>query len=194
MLRVLTAGLVAALVAWAVPTIAQAAPPSQARRACVAMRWDGAFGLGHVGWGIEIAPGQFLFGGLEGLPSTAGIRNGDPNGGWYALGSWNDMVNHFVDPGLRNSQPRRAGGVYDQMKCTELASSQPAAARKVGMEMARRGYALSGNNCLDATDEVVKLFGASTPRPGKVLTPKAYYDRLKWRITVLRRDAGPGPR
>lgn len=166
-------------------------------RACIAVRFDGApvpgpdrtRHLGHVGWVIEVAHGRFMFGGVEGPPAGLGqlfSPGGQPNGGWYSWGTWEEALEALRNPHLRNSNPAHAGGRYDAIKCTEVARPRIEPGETSGRTMPGRGYAVVKNNCLDAADGVVRAYGtAGLPRPSDTLAPNLYFAHLPWQETHL---------
>lgn len=165
-----------------------ATPQTAGGQACIIDRFRGAAGAGHVGWAVEIAPGKYMYGSVEDPTGASGIARGKPNGGWYATGSWNDMLNAFRNPLLRVSNPAHAGERYDFIKCAAVARPNVPQAQADGRTMPGRGYDLIGNNCLDAAHAVVRDYGApGLPNPTTALTPNRYFETLpaSWRSMRL---------
>ena len=96
-------------------------------------------------------------------------------------------------PGLRNLQlragnPLHAGLRYDARKCTVVHDSRIATAVQVGSMMAGRGYRRFGNNCLDATHDVLQSYGApDLPGPSLTLAATVYFNLLPWTRSDLQR-------
>jgi len=189
-----------ALFATAMPASAVPAPPGGANptqgRACIAIRFAGAGGKGHVGWGVELRPGTFMFGAVEGKDGVPVIPERKPNGGWYNYGSWDDMLNAFRSPMGRPSNPLSAGHIYDAVKCTLVIGTRSSDAEQLGKTMRDRGYFLARNNCLDVANQVIALFGAKTPHPSLTIYPRIYYSQLvgpAWKEWSLSPSLGAAP-
>lgn len=154
---------------------------------CVAIRRNGAplvgglVRLGHIAWGVEVSRGQYMFGSLEDPSGAWQIKHGQPNGGWFKFGTFNDMQNAFRNPALRQSNPAHAGLPYDAIKCVALARPNVGGAQSSGRSMPGRGYKFPGNTCLDAVDNVIRAYGApGLPSPTLAPAPNSYYDQLRW--------------
>lgn len=161
-------------------TAAQADHPGPAPfqgpgQACVVIRHSGAqvpltpIHLGHIGWGVEIAHGRYMFGAIE-------DRSSNGNAGWSQEGTWEDMLAAFKHPG-------HSGGHYDAIRCIEVAQPNPAAAINVGSTMQDRSkhYDFRSKNCLHATYAVIHAYGANhIPTPNWAdMAPNKYYNDFK---------------
>ena len=153
-------------------------PPLQGPgKACVVIRHSAVLHAGHIGWGVEIAQGRYMFGAVEDMSS-----NGSK--GWSQEGTWDDMLAAFQHPG-------HTGGRYDAIKCIEVAQPNPATAINVGSTMPERSkhYNVFTKNCLHATYAVIHAYGAThVPTPSWAdMVPNKYYNDFKGHETPLHR-------
>ncbi len=133
--------------------------------AIIAIRTDSAFGLGHIGVGYQNSNGNYICGAVEGRDNLPYIAPEDDNGGW--IKSCQDL------DGVMNAFRSRG---YDSIKVIDVDSINPEAAGDVIQDFVTRGYNVADNNCLTATDEVLRAYGVRnlpTPR-----TPNSYYNQV----------------
>jgi hypothetical protein len=140
--------------------------------ACVVIRHSGAqvpltpIHFGHIGWGVEISNGRYLFGAVEGASSNG-------SAGWSRTGSWAQMLAAFQHPG-------HTGSKYDGLRCVAVARPNVGAASSAARTMPDRSkhYDLRTKNCLHATYAVIHAYGATgVPAPsGTDIIPNKYYN------------------
>jgi hypothetical protein len=69
-------------------------------------RLDGAFGFGHVGWGVyDPNSGQWTYGSVENQSGQPNVPAGDDNGAWSQTGDFGDMTDAMNARGYNQPQP-----------------------------------------------------------------------------------------
>jgi hypothetical protein len=145
-------------------------------------RPNGANGLGHVGVGFEVRAFNgprllsttYYYGGVENFSASLIVpRNGNNGGWWRTTSSSATMLNTM----------KNAPYNYVNYKFTvDFASASP---QSVDNGIAKikdfpaRGYFLAGNNCMNATYDVLtsmNLTGASVAWPSTNYFPNGWYN------------------
>lgn len=143
-------------------------------------RSSGAGGLGHVGVGVEIRTTnpttvRYYNGAVENERASFAILPGGNNGGWYRINTdYNSMLLNFTS--------RR----YNYVKFTKSFQtvSKTRALNTVNevMKIPNRGYLLAGNNCMNATYDVLNQGGGlfiPAPTASAVLyAPNVWFNSL----------------
>lgn len=114
---------------------------------------------GHVGWGFQLANGQFFCGATENPRGYPLILMGGDNGWW---GSQNPSEDDML-----NEMRKRA---FNQYKFQDMTNANPDVAYKAALLTKTWGYAAVGNNCLDHTYAVLYAYGVKN-LPLKQLHP-----------------------
>jgi hypothetical protein len=161
-------GLIAAVLL--AMTVVVALPTGEAKAATITsykakgyifLREPGPFGLGHVGVGYEFRTyysdgtyrATYVYGGVENPGGIYSVPAGSYNGGWFAEGSYDGMM-----------RAMRAYG-YTQYKFTasffSTTTGREATAYGKASNFGGRGYLVAGNNCMNATYDV--LYALGTP-------------------------------
>jgi len=116
--------------------------------AVVFNRPSGAFGLGHVGWGVyDPDSGQWTYGSGENQSGQANVPAGGDNGAWSQTGDFGDMTSAMNARGY-------SGAVSIPVTDPNLAAALGNAAAQPG-----EGYNLFGNNCADAVYNLLNDYG-----------------------------------
>ena len=120
-------------------------------------RTGGANGLGHVGVGVEIRTTnpttvRYYNGSVENGKASPFVLPGGFNDGWYRINTdYNGMRNNFTSRG------------YNYLKFTQTFTNvtKQRALNTVNevMYLPNRGYALAGNNCMNAVYDVLNQGG-----------------------------------
>ena len=143
-------------------------------------RSGAAGGLGHVGVGVEIRTTnpttvRFYNGAVENSTGSFGVSPGGDNGGWYRINtSYSAMLLNFTSRG------------YDYIKFTSSFHNvtKQRALNTVNevMYLPYRGYLLAGNNCMNATFDVLNqgggLFIPGPTSTGFVYAPNVWFNSL----------------
>ena len=133
--------------------------------AIIAIRTNSAFGLGHIGVGYQNSNGNYLCGAVEGKDNLPYIAPGDDNGGW---------IKSYRDIGGVMGAFRSRG--YNSIKVISVDYPNPENAGDVIQDFVIRGYNVANDNCLTATDDVLRAYGVSSlPNPK---TPNSYYSQV----------------
>lgn len=137
-----------------------------------------AFGNGHVGVGYEVRTYSdgaqtnvtYYFGGVENPNGQPTVANGSYNGGWWSTattgtGMLNIMKNSY---GYNNYKFKTA--------FTAITPAQNTAGYNRLNSFAGRGYGLFGNNCMNASYEVLTDIGtAGVAWPSTNWAPNKWY-------------------
>jgi hypothetical protein len=130
---------------------------------------------GHIGWAVQIAPDQYVFGAVEG-------KSSDGSAGWHQIGRWNEMLAVFQHPG-HSWQP------YDAIKCVDVPGPKVSDAMQLAGTMPDRSkhYDLRTKNCLHATYNMIHTYGATNiPTPNWTdMIPNKYYKDFKGHETSV---------
>jgi hypothetical protein len=138
-------------------------------------------GLGHVGvgfWIFETKPNgnieqSWYIGGLENEGGSAIVAPGGQNGGWFRkVGSDRAMIRIMKEVyGYDFSVYRQVSPNLNRINN----------ARSILSDLPRRGYTLFGNNCMNATFDVLNAFGGglSWPSIPSNYGPNAWFRKLK---------------
>lgn len=132
--------------------------------AIIAIRPNDVFGLEHIGVGYQNSNGNYFCGAVEGK-NNLNIAPGDDNGAW--IKAYQDIE------GVKGAFRSRG---YSSIKVISVDITNPENAGSVIQNFATRGYNLANNNCLTATDEVLRAYGVrDLPNP---TTPNEYYNQI----------------
>ncbi len=134
--------------------------------------------LGHVGWGYEVRiydnntyiKTEYYYGAVENPSGSYYVEPGKPNGGWYATASYGTtMFNAMKSKGYTAYKySANPFGIYYTQKDAALAKAKG---------MAGRGYRLNGNNCMNASYDVLSALGAKgLASPSSYWVPKDWYN------------------
>jgi hypothetical protein len=143
-------------------------------------RSTGAGGLGHVGVGVEIRTTnpttvRYYCGAVENESASFIVLPGGNNGGWYQIKtSYEGMFNEFKN--------RR----YNYLKFTKSFQNvtKQRALNTVNevMYLPGRGYSLAGNNCMNATYDVLNqgggLFIPAPTATAALYAPNVWFNSL----------------
>jgi hypothetical protein len=143
-------------------------------------RSSGAGGLGHVGVGVEIRTTnpttvRYYNGAVENERSSFLVLPGGNNGGWYRINTdYNGMLNNFTSRG------------YNFIKFTKSFTNvtKQRALNTVNevMYLPGRGYLLAGNNCMNATYDVLNqgggLFIPAPTASAALYAPNVWFNSL----------------
>lgn len=114
---------------------------------------------GHVGWGFQLANGDFFCGATENPSGNPIVIPGGNNGWWgKPCAQEDDMLNEM------------RARAYNQYKMENIPNSDPQAAYDAALQTEKWGYSALGNNCLDHTYAVLYAFGVKN-LPLKQLHP-----------------------
>jgi hypothetical protein len=165
--------------------------------AAIVLAPDGAGTLGHVGWGIEEGPDDWVYGSLNPSRIREMLLPGQ-NGAWEERGGYKAMIRHFLvgGEGERYSFQR---GYYTQAKFVRTPQRRVAAPERIDL---RRWW--SPRDCLSDARTTLLNYGATKEqlpdyRNPLWLAPNHYYRELSpergWTedhsLSELARDGGP---
>ena len=133
--------------------------------AIIAIRTNSPPIVGHIGVGYQNSNGNYLCGAVEGKDYQPIITPGYDNGAWIkACQDIEEVKSAFRSRG------------YNSIKVISVDSPNPENAGSVIQYFVNRGYDLANNNCLTATDEVLRAYGVrDLPNP---TTPNSYYNQI----------------
>ncbi len=120
-------------------------------------RSNGAGGLGHVGVGVEIRTTnpttvRFYNGAVENSTGSFGVLPGGNNGGWYIINtSYSAMLNNFTSRGYNYIKSTKSFTNVTKQRALNTVNEV--------MYLPNRGYLLAGNNCMNATYDVLNQGG-----------------------------------
>lgn len=144
--------------------------------AYVFVRASGAKSLGHVGFGFLVGPGIYAFGGMEDPSNAPTVPAGEDNGFWLAFGAQQDMFCAMLLPPVDGAQP------YDtNYKLFTGGPPNGCPAVLAADQYYGAGYNVNGNNCLDATYNILMGYGVPSshlPSPTLTLLPNIWYTLL----------------
>lgn len=109
-------------------------------------------GLGHVGWGYEYKTGIYRYGAVEIVTSIISAPD-KPNACFNETAHEADMLKN-----MRTGKHGGSGFVYMKYKKFDIPSTSWAAADAVAEAQKRKGYLIAGNNCMDATYNVIVAY------------------------------------
>ena len=132
--------------------------------AIIAIRTNSPAIVGHIGVGYQNSNGNYLCGAVEGK-NNLNIAPGDDNGAWIkACQNIEEVKSAFRSRG------------YNSIKVISVDSPNQENAGSVIQNFVNRGYNLANNNCLTATDDVLRAYGVrDLPNP---TTPNSYYNQI----------------
>lgn len=137
--------------------------------AFIAVKSSAVGGLGHVGVGFQNSDGTFTCGAIEntgGSPLVIGFLD---NGGWVESDKTMPEVAVLFN----------ALG-YDGIKVIQVNNVDIEKAIKIINNFPKRGYAIGANDCLSATEDVLKAYGVdSLPLRIAHIAPKNFYENVK---------------
>jgi hypothetical protein len=134
-------------------------------KAVVFLRRSGADGIGHVGWAFDNGDGTFTAGSIENPRHTFYTKP-------RAMGFWMVCAR---DPIL----PMRARR-YREFKVLDLGQTDRSSALRVVKWVSRQPYEVIGHNCMNATYDVLRAFGADDlPVPAHHWEPNHWFDHVR---------------
>jgi hypothetical protein len=138
-------------------------PPADGRwRGAAFVRFEGADGLGHVGWGFDVSATTVNLGAVEN-PSGQTTSPARDDGYW--------------DSFMQNPIPTMASKGYNYLKYVNLAKARPFSAYRVAKWIGTIDYKALGRNCLDDTYDVLRAYGVpELPPPADTLLPNVWFD------------------
>jgi len=142
-------------------------------KAVVPINHHGAFGLGHTGFGFEVAPDYYLFGGLENPTGAPSLHVNTNNGFWDDNGNGVTMLNFFHAPPIGDRYSRRH-------KSIDVPSPNVCHAVRTMESVYHWGYHIPHRDSLDATHNILLDYGAPFLPPPVVGSPNLWYNLLIW--------------
>ncbi len=143
-------------------------------RAAVFVRYEGADGLGHVGWGFDIDGASAHCGSVEnplGIPYC-------PVG---SMGFWDAQSNDPVAPMMLRK--------YDDAKVIDLGQADPSSAYCRVLWVAQQPYLVCGRNCLDDVYDVLRSYGVpDLPPPSTDWNPNEWFGLWRGNSAYLHLD------
>ena len=137
------------------------APGTGTMRAAAFVRYDGAMGAGHLGWGFDFDPSSANVGAVE---NPLGGMTGDP----ATMGYWNETTGAPV-----HTMQRRG---YVDLRYTEVDSGDAAAAYRTVKWVAMQPYRLLQRNCMDDAYDVLRAYGVpNLPVPSHEFLPNEWF-------------------
>lgn len=143
----------------------------------------GSIEFGHVGWGFQLDAKNYAVGAVE---NPAGSMTSPPG----KTGFWSRVTTTPLAPFALG--PLGSDSGYDSYKEFEVVRPEVAAARAAMTAVEQSGYAVFGNNCMDATYAILQAFGLrNLPVPSEVenYAPAAWFQHLGQPLRPL-----PAPR
>ena len=145
-------------------------------------RPNGANGLGHVGVGFEVrifnngtlVSTTYYYGGVENSSASLNVPRNGNNGGWYRTStSGATMLNT-----MKNAPYNYVNYKFTASFSSSTSSNIGNGINKIS-DFPYRGYFLAGNNCMNATYDVLtsmNLTGASVAWPSTNYAPNGWYN------------------
>jgi uncharacterized membrane protein HdeD (DUF308 family) len=155
-----------AAVATATSSVGDLSAGGKGLRAVVAVRRNGAMGMGHVGWAFEWPTGWFNAGSVE-----------NRLGGAYEPPGKTDFWSVHTQTPLASLY--EFGPTYDEFKVFNVPAPHPRDAWKTVVWVSRLHYAVQRRNCADASYDILHTFGVDNilSTTQKVF-PNEWYDSL----------------
>ncbi len=140
-------------------------PPGDGQMKVAAfVRYKGADGLGHVGWGFDYDDAYVNAGSVEN-------PQGAPTSPLAAMGYWCAF--------LPNPIPTMLSKEYDSLKYLNLKNASPIRAYRVAKWIGTRPYDVVGCNCLNDTYDVLRAYGfPDLQPPSDDLLPDVWFGLL----------------
>lgn len=130
-------------------------------RAAAVVRYEGANGAGHVGWGFDSDLGQVNCGSVEN-PS------GKPSCSVDRMGYWDAVV--------ANPIPEFTQRNYVDIKFVDLSTVDVNRAIETAKWVAEQPYSVIGRNCLDDVYDVLRAYGVlDLPPPSHDWLPNEWF-------------------
>jgi hypothetical protein len=122
-------------------------------------RANGANGLGHLAVGVEIRTTNpagvfYYYGGVENTQGSPGVPAGGNNGGWYQINSTGANMFAVMKSSKYGYNRYRFERAFKTVSLDQVNNT----INKI-KGFPTRGYFLSGNNCMDATYQVLMQGG-----------------------------------
>lgn len=154
------------------------------------IRLPGPFGLGHAGVGFEyrkysgstLVEVRYYYGAIEGYNNQSYIKPGNYNGGWWAYASTGQNMYSVM-----KSYTYGYTGVKYTTSFFDVTSTQVNNAINVIKNFPYRGYNVSGNNCMNASYDVLRALGTPNLQwPSTNWFPKDWYNNHKkgWSASI----------
>jgi hypothetical protein len=140
-------------------------PPGDGQmRMAAFVRFDGADGLGHVGWAFDFGASNVNAGSVEN-------PNGTPTCPPSTMNYWDEF---FASP-ISTMQEKG----YIALKYINLERANPVGAYRVAKWIGTQSYDVVGRNCLDDTYDVLRAYGApELPPPSTDLLPDLWFNAV----------------
>lgn len=140
-------------------------PPGDGKmRVAAFVRYNGADGLGHVGWAFDYSDADVNAGSVEN-------PNGTPTSPPAAMDYWDEFFQNPIPPMQEKG--------YISLKYINLTHANPVAAYRVAKWIGTQSYAVIGRNCLDDTYDVLRAYGVpELPPPSTDLLPDMWFNAL----------------
>lgn len=130
-------------------------------RAAVFVRYEGAQGAGHIGWGFDYSVAEVDCGAVENPSGKFSCNPAD-------MGYWNKISGNPI--------PFMVTLSYDDLKYIELISGDVAKAYATVKWIATQPYALFGRNCMDDVYDVLRSYGVpNLPAPSQNWLPNEWF-------------------
>jgi hypothetical protein len=143
-------------------------------------RSNGANGLGHVGVGVEIRTTnpttvRYYNGAVENFNATFQILPGDDNSGWFRINTdYNSMLLNFTSRNYNYLKFEKSFKNVTKQKALNTVNEV--------LRLPNRGFSLVGNNCMNATYDVLNQGGGLfLPLPSisvALYAPNAWFGTL----------------
>jgi hypothetical protein len=161
-----------------VPQTAHARAVTYQAKAYIFLRTPGPFGFGHVGWGYEVRTytngrltnTTYYYGAVENPGGQAYVPPGGNNGGWWATASTGQTMYNAMKN--RGYQSYKFVANFYSVTSTNINN-----AYNYAINMPNRGYNVTGNNCMNASYDVLTAIRApNVAWPSTNWTPTGWYN------------------
>ena len=130
-------------------------------RAAAFVRYSGAMGAGHVGWGFDFDLTNVDCGSVENPQGT-------PSSNPATMGFW--------DIDSTDPVPLMLGRDYNDAKYVDLPQADPSIAYETVLWVSQQPYSVIGRNCLDDVYDVLRAYGVpNLPPPSHDWLPTEWF-------------------
>ncbi len=161
---------------------------SKTLRAAVFINWSVPLCAGHVGWGFEASKGHFWFGAVE-LTSSICEWAASDTALFNEYATEKKMISK-----MKSGDHGGSGFTYHAFKYIDVRNPDVAEPLKVIAMARQNGYALLGNNCMDATFRVIKAYANGDDRilpwPSTHWAPRSFFAAIPAEERFLQSDPG----
>lgn len=157
------------------------------------LRLPGPMGMGHMGWGLQLAKDYFLHGSLENTGGDAHVpQSGDSDYWMLRSASEAEMIHTMCNPHphVTREIDRDDLSPYTHYKKQFVDNPDPKAAFMEATDVRWNGYVVVGANCLDNSIMVANAYGARNRDWARhvdvrIASPKVYWDNYLERLTAF---------